>query len=55
MAVICLNSLEVAGYNQRQYEREISLEQVLTDPDAQTRDTLVLEITAFGRVRVYRE
>ena len=44
-----------ADYNQRQYERELSLEQVLTDPDAQTRDTLVFEITAFGRVRGYRE
>ena len=44
-----------ADYAQRQYEREISLERVLTDPDAQTRDSLVFEITALGRVRVYRE
>ena len=44
-----------ADYAQRQYERQISLEQVLTDPDAQTRDSLVFEITASGRVRVYRE
>ena len=40
---------------QRPYEREISLERVLTDPEAQTRDSLVFEITASGRVRVYRE
>ena len=44
-----------ADYAQRQYERQISLEQVLADPDAQTRDSLVFEISAFGRVRVYRE
>jgi len=44
-----------ADYVQRQYEREISLEQVLTDPNAQTRDTLVFEITASGRINVYRE
>ncbi len=42
-------------YTQRQYEREISLEQVLTDPNAQTRDTLVFEITVSGRINVYRE
>ena len=42
-------------YAQRQHEREISLEQVLTDPDAQTRDSLVFEITAAGRINVYRE
>lgn len=42
-------------YAQRQYEREISLERFLTDPDAQTRDSLVFEVTALGRVRVYRE
>jgi len=42
-------------YAQKQYEREISLEQVLTDPNAQTRDTLVFEITASGGINVYRE
>jgi len=40
---------------QRPYEREISLERVLTDPEAQTRDSLVFEITASGRIDVYRE
>ncbi len=40
---------------QKQYEREISLEEVLTDPNAQTRDTLVFEITASGGINVYRE
>ena len=40
---------------QRRYEREISLERVLTDPDAQTRDSLVFEITASGRVSIYKE
>ena len=44
-----------ADYAQRQYEREISLEHVLTDPNAQTRDTLVFEITASGGINVYRE
>jgi len=44
-----------ADYAQRQYERQISLEQVLTDPNAQTRDSLVFEITASGRIDVYRE
>ena len=42
-------------YAQRQYERQISLEQVLADPNAQTRDSLVFEITASGRINVYRE
>ena len=42
-------------YAQRQYEREVSLEQVLTDPNAQIRDTLVFEITSSGRINVYRE
>ncbi len=41
--------------DQKQYEREISLEQVLTDPNSQTRDTLVFEITASGGINVYRE
>lgn len=44
-----------ADYSQRQYEREISLEQVLTDPNAQTKDTLLFEITASGGINVYRE
>jgi len=44
-----------ADYAQRQYEREISLEQVLTDPNAQTKDTLLFEITATGGINVYRE
>ena len=44
-----------ADYAHRQYEREISLEQVLTDPNAQTRDSLVFEITASGRINVFRE
>ena len=42
-------------YAQRQYEREVSLEQVLTDPNAQIRDTLVFEIMSSGRINVYRE
>lgn len=42
-------------YAQTQYEREISLEEVLTDPNAQTRDTLVFEITESGGIYVYRE
>ena len=44
-----------ADYAQRQYEQEISLEQVLTDPNAQTKDTLLFEITATGGINVYRE
>jgi hypothetical protein len=44
-----------ADYAQRQYEREISLKQVLTDPNAKTRDTLVFEITPSGRINVYWE
>jgi hypothetical protein len=42
-------------YAQRQYEREISLEQALIDPNAQTKDTLLFEITANGGINVYRE
>jgi len=42
-------------YAQRPYERQISLERILTDPDAQTRNSLVFEITPSGRVRVYKE
>jgi len=42
-------------YYQRQYEREISLEKILSDPDNQTKDSLVFEIRPYGRISVYKK
>lgn len=42
-------------YYQRQYEREISLKKILSDPDAQTKDSLVFEIRPSGRISVYKK
>ena len=42
-------------YDQRQYERDISLEEILGDPDTQTKDSLTFEIRPFGRISVYKK
>ena len=42
-------------YNQRQYEREISLEKILSDPNTQTKDTLIFEIGQFDRINVFKK
>ena len=42
-------------YYQRQYEQEISLDKILSDPDTQTKDSLVFEIRPFGRISVYKK
>ena len=43
------------NYDQRQYEREISLEKILSDPNTQTKDSLVFEIRQFGRINVFKK
>ena len=43
------------GYDQRQYEREILLEKVLSDPNTQTKDSLIFEIRPFCRISVFKE
>ena len=40
---------------QRQYEREISLEKILSDPDTQTKDSLFFEIRTSGGISVYKK
>ena len=40
---------------QRQYEREISLDKILSDPDTQTKDSLIFEIRPSGRISVFKE
>jgi len=42
-------------YYQRQYEQEISLDKILSDPDTQTKDSLVFEIRPSGRISVYKK
>ena len=42
-------------YYQRQYEREISLEKILSDPNTQTKDSLIFEIGSSGRISVYKK
>ena len=42
-------------YDQKQYEREISLEKILSDPNTQTKDSLVFEIRQFGRINVFKK
>ena len=42
-------------YYQRQYEQEISLDKILSDPDTQTKNSLVFEIRPFGRISVYKK
>jgi hypothetical protein len=40
---------------QGQYEREISLEKILSNSNTQTKDSLIFEIRPFGRVAVFKE
>jgi hypothetical protein len=40
--------------DQRQYEREILLKKILSDPNAQTKDSLIFEIRESGRISVYK-
>ena len=42
-------------YYQRQYEREISLDKILSDPNTQTKEALVFEIRPSGRISVYKK
>ena len=42
-------------YYQRQYEQEIPLDKILSDPDTQTKNSLVFEIRPFGRISVYKK
>jgi hypothetical protein len=42
-------------YAQGQYEREISLEKILSNSNTQTKDSLVFEIGPFGRIAVFKE
>ena len=42
-------------YDQRQYEREISLDKILSDPNTQTKDTLIFEIRPSGRINVFKK
>jgi hypothetical protein len=42
-------------YDQGQYEREITLEKILGDPNTQTKDTLIFEIRPSGRISVFKE
>jgi len=42
-------------YDQRQYEREISLEKILSDPNKQTKDSLIFEIRPSGRINVFKK
>ncbi len=42
-------------YDQRQYEREIILEKVLSDPNTQTKDSLIFEIRSSGRISVFKK
>jgi len=41
--------------DQRQYEREISLDKILSDPNTQTKDTLIFEIRPSGRINVFKK
>jgi hypothetical protein len=40
---------------QEQYEKEISLEKILGDPDTHTKVTLIFEIRPSGRINVFKE
>ncbi|MCP4260135.1 MAG: hypothetical protein GY774_21855 [Planctomycetes bacterium] len=40
---------------QRQYEREISLEKILSDPNTQAKGSLIFEIRPSGRISVFRK
>ena len=42
-------------YDQGQYEREISLDKILSDPNTQTKDTLIFEIRPSGRIHVFKK
>jgi len=42
-------------YDQGQYEREISLDKILSDPRTQTKDTLIFEIRPSGRINVFKK
>jgi len=42
-------------YYQRQYEQEISLDKILSDPDTHTKDSLIFEIRPSGRISVYKK
>ncbi len=42
-------------YDQGQYEREISLDKILSDPNTQTKDTLIFEIRPSGRINVFKK
>ena len=42
-------------YDQGQYERELSLEDILSDPNTQTKASLIFEIQPFGRIDVFKE
>jgi hypothetical protein len=42
-------------YDQKQYEREISLEKILSDPDTHTKVTLIFEIRPSVRINVFKE
>ncbi len=42
-------------YDQKQYEREISLEKILSDPDTQAKDSLIFEIGPSGRINVFKK
>ena len=42
-------------YDQEKYEREISLEEILSDPNTQTKDTLIFEIRPSGRINVFKK
>jgi len=41
--------------DQRQYEREILLKKILSDPNTQTKDSLIFEIRPSGRISVFKE
>ncbi len=42
-------------YDQGQYEREISLEKILSNPNTQTKDSLIFEIRPSGRINVFKK
>ena len=46
---------ETPDYDQGQYEREISLDKILSDPNTQTKDALIFEIRPSGRINVFKK
>ena len=42
-------------YDQKQYEREVSLEKILSDPNTQAKDTLIFEIGPSGTINVFKK